>query len=81
MAEHLKTEKRVVGGYSLKGINKAWLKRKAAEAMLAGEGSVSASTILDRLLDAARAKEETPPPAPSPSRRDGEGGTDGSDGK
>jgi RNA polymerase-interacting CarD/CdnL/TRCF family regulator len=56
MAKHLE-QKRVVGGYSLKGINVAWLKRKAAEAMLAKGGSVSASEILDRLLDAAREKD------------------------
>lgn len=57
MAKHLTEGKKEVRGYSLKGENAAWLKRKAAEAMLAGGGSVSASEILDRVLDAARAAE------------------------
>lgn len=58
MAKHLKTETKVVGGYALKGKNKAWLTMKAAEAMLKKGGYVSASEILDRVLDEARAKDE-----------------------
>ena len=57
MAKHLKGEKRVARGYSLRRENAAWLKRKAAEATLASEGSVSVSEILDGVLEAARERE------------------------
>lgn len=57
MAKHLKGEKKIVRGYSLRRENAAWLKRKAVEATLAAEGSVSASEILDRVLEAERERE------------------------